>query len=322
MRILLAVPEGLSTVPMSAFSRDCLRQLGHQVKVISCRSNHLQKALSGLHLIPDIDTRAQKIIKQERWDLFLTLYGFELSAQTLGLLKNRGITSACWWLNDPTQIERSCEKAGLYDRYFTNAAGSVASYAQRGVVAYHLPTACAPELHRPVGAQRRYACDICFAGDWSPVRERLVESLVGRFNIRVFGPWGKKLAPHSPIRKVLTDGFFSPQQMVAMFSSSKIVLNLHSWYGCYSYGTNPRLFEAAACGAFQLSDWKEEIDQYFEEGKSIVTYRQIEDVPELVEEYLKKDELRQQIASRARTIAIEKHTYKHRMQTLLGYIHG
>lgn len=112
--------------------------------------------------------------------------------------------------------------------------------------------ACAPEVHRRTAPRPEYRCEICFAGDWSPLREAWCEKLAEHFDLRIFGPWKKKLPAGSSLHACLTDGFFTPEQMADMFASAAVVFNLHSWYGKWDHGTNPRLFEAAGCGACQV----------------------------------------------------------------------
>jgi spore maturation protein CgeB len=171
-----------------------------------------------------------------------------------------------------------------------------------------------------VPSQERYRCDVCFAGDWSEPRERALAPLASRFNVRIFGPWSRKLAPRSELRASLTDGFFSPAQMAAMFSSASIVLNIHRWFGEFDNGLNPRLFEAAGCGAYQLVDAKREIPGLFEVPREMVCYSSIDDIPALVEAALADRAARGAVAEAAHSRAHREHTYRARMQSLLDIV--
>ena len=92
-------------------------------------------------------------------------------------------------------------------------------------------------------------CDISFAGDWSAMREQIVAALIGQgVDVRIFGPWRRKLGADSPLRPRLEHGFFTPQRMAEIFAACKATLNIHTWRGKFDYGLNPRVFEAAACG--------------------------------------------------------------------------
>jgi len=212
-------------------------------------------------------------------------------------------------------------KAPFYDFVFSNSSVCPRQYVAAGARhAHFLPTACAPSVHRSRPPEERYRCDVCFAGDWSALRERMMEALVDRFRVRIFGPWSKKLARGSPLRPVLVDGFFSPDEMAAMFSSAAVVLNLHTWFGEHDHGLNPRLFEAAGCGAYQLVDWKREIPQLFEVTQEVACYRALDEIPAHVERALADPARARAIAEGAQRRAYRDHTYRVRMETLLGIV--
>jgi spore maturation protein CgeB len=142
-------------------------------------------------------------------------------------------------------------------------------------------------------------------------------SLATDFRVSIWGPWEKKLDKNSILRKcIVKDGFFTPEEMVVMFNSSKIVLNLHSWFGNWNYGVNPRLFEANGCGAFQLSDYKEEIPELFEPGKEIALYNDFDELKQRAAFYLSADKERQDIAEKGLARTQKQHTYRHRMEEM------
>lgn len=326
MRILLAVPGNLKTVPMGRFAFDSLRELGHEVALFDYSLRPLDKlaarlaTLTGLRgeQAPLVNRRLRALRDAFRPELFLTIYGFNVSEETLRGLRALGVPTACWWINDPFQFERSLQKAALYDWVFSNSATCAERYRDHGVArSGFLPTACAPAVHRPLPARAEFACDVCFAGDWSPLREKVVSDLARRFDIRVFGPWGRKLAPDSPLRRVLRDGFFSPDEMAEMFSSARIVLNLHTWHGRFDHGVNPRLFEAPACGAFQLVDAKREIPSLFVPGREVTIFDTLEELPETVEAALRSPQSMEAQRKAGMARALSEHTYTHRMRALL-----
>ena len=144
--------------------------------------------------------------------------------------------------------------------------------------------------------------------------------LVGRFDLKIFGPWERKLAVDSPLRSVLRDGFFSPEEMSAMFSSAAITLNIHTWHEAADHGVNPRLFEAAACGVAQLVDWKQEISDLFNTHEDLLVYKTIEEVPSRIAEALANRATLAEMGASARRRALAEHTYEHRMQRMLALL--
>lgn len=325
MKVLLAIPGHLKTVPMGRFSADALRELGHEVAVFDYHTRPLDKVRDLVWKSPEhkasVNRRLRRSAERLRPDVFLTVYGADVSAESLAHLRRDGVPTVCWWINDPFQFERSAKKAAQYDFVFSNSAVCAAEYRKLGVAhAAFLPTACVPAIHRPVEPQERYRCDVCFAGDWSPLREQLMERLAGDFDLRIFGPWGSKLKRGSPLRSRLTDGFFSPDEMAAMFSSTRVVLNIHTWFGRFDHGLNPRLFEAAGCAAYQVVDWKQEIASLFECPREIACYHTLEEIPALIRAALADPGAVRQSATAAQRRAYREHTYRNRMASLLEQV--
>lgn len=329
MKILFALPGHLRTVPMGQFCLDALNELGHEVRAFDYRdlpseklADRLGKLFSGHNEEkPAMNRRLRRVIDAFQPDIFVTLFGFDVSRETLAYLRHRRVPSACWWINDPFQFARSAKKAANYDFLFSNSAGSIDDYHAMGIHnAYFLPTACDPRMHRHVPPLADYITDVCFAGDWSPLRQQLMETIAACFDVKIFGPWKKKLPTNSPLHRHLRDGFFTPAEMACMFSSAKVVLNLHTWYGRFDHGVNPRLFEAAGCGTYQLVDWKREIPELFDCGTEVRTYRTFDDIPDLITEALHNELARQSVASAAQHRAYSQHTYRHRMDALLEIV--
>jgi spore maturation protein CgeB len=331
MKILLAVPGHLRTVPMGGFVATALCRLGHEVTVFDCAPRWRDKFRGALPggggSAPAMNASLCRRASAERPDLFLTVFGFDIEEDSLRAIRRGGTPTACWWLNDPFQLPRSLRQAGWYDFYFTNARGCIDAYRAAGVrEAHFLPVAADPGVHRPQAfagaAAARYDSDVCFAGDWRPLREELIRTLLPRCSVRVWGPWGAKLASDSPIRDVLTDGFFSPTEMVRAFAGAKIVLNLHSWFGQWPYGVNPRLFEAAGAGACQLVDAKTEIPDLYDVPREVVCFTSFEECGRLVGHYLASADERRAIGKRAAERTLREHTYDHRMRTLIEIAGG
>ena len=317
MRVLVAVPGNLRTVPMSRFVPDALAALGHAVRTVDYSRSLLEKLKSRDAPAEAVEKRMLRAIEDAAPELFLTLYGANISGRVLARLRGRGITTANWWLNDPFQFERAVRILPAYDFAFSNARGSLEAYAARGLRNVHfLPTACEPSVHRPLAAQAP-VCDVSFAGDWSAMREQLVGWLVGKgVDLRIFGPWRRKLPRSSPLRERLEHGFFTPQRMAEIFAACKATLNIHTWRGRFDHGLNPRVFEAAACGVPQLVDWKRDLDELFDEKEraAMLVYRSDEELLEKARHV--KGELREKAVAASFSIR-ERHSYLARMRELL-----
>ncbi len=80
---------------------------------------------------------------------------------------------------------------------------------------------------------------------------------------------------------------------------------------------NQRIFDVPACNAFVLTDWREQMDALFEPQKEIISYKELEEIPDLVRYYLAHPEERKRITQAARQRVLAEHTWEHRLQDLL-----
>lgn len=326
MRILLAIPEHLRTVPMGMYIYETLIRLGWEVEKVDLggreKTDMLLYPFSGGYKSL-VNRRIIKLARNRKPDIFFAVYGFDIFPETYEYLRQMGLLRICWWLNDPFQFEQSAKIAPFYDYFFTNAKGSVEKYKAMGIKKiYFLPTACYPPVHRrlnlTIDELKRYQSDICFAGDWNSAREDFLLEVIKKFNLSLWGPWAKKLGPSSPLRKFIKGKYFTPEEMVKIYNGAKIVLNIHSWYGKFNYGLNPRIFEAPACNAFTITDFKEEMTSLFD--SRYVTFGNKEEMMELLAYYLDNKEEREDISQRLNTEVYSKHTYEMRIKELFSII--
>ena len=328
MRILLAHPGKLRTVPMGRFALAALRALGHEVTDFDLSSQWADKlrdrfGRSSAEPQRSLNQRLRATVDQSRPELLFAIFGFDLSEVSLDYLKRRGVISACWWLNDPFQFSRALQKAPRYDLLFSNSLGSVSDYRAAGIQHAHwLPAACDPSVHRRAEPAPEYRCEVCFAGDWSALREQWCVELARHFELRIFGPWKRKLRRDSPLWGRVHDGFFSPESMARMFASASVVFNLHTWYGQWEHGTNPRLFEAAGCGACQVVDWKRDLAELFDCDSEIIAYTSLADLVPRMRDLLADSGSRLRLGENAQRRAYAQHTYRDRMQRLVQLVQG
>ena len=107
-----------------------------------------------------------------------------------------------------------------------------------------------------------------------------------------------------------------PEEVNTVYNSTKICLNIHHRQS--KEGVNPRTFEILGAGAFQLIDYKKELEDMFDIGREIVCYKNEADLLDKIEYYLENEDERNKIARRGHEIVKKKHTYKHRAETILS----
>ena len=108
------------------------------------------------------------------------------------------------------------------------------------------------------------------------------------------------------------------ERMTRILSGSKIQINPHGNF--MRYGGNMRIFEAAACGVFQLVDDLPGIPTWFNVGEQMVTYADLDDLRRKTRYFLVHETERLQIAQAAQAHAYAQHTYDQRMAKLVTLV--
>lgn len=83
---------------------------------------------------------------------------------------------------------------------------------------------------------------------------------------------------------------------------------------------NMRCFEATATGSFLLTEWVPHLDELFEDGKHLVTYKTIDEAVEKAKYYLEHEEEREKIAKAGMEHTLKNHTYELRAKKVLSTI--
>ena len=102
------------------------------------------------------------------------------------------------------------------------------------------------------------------------------------------------------------------QAYIDLYQRSKIGFNLHN-RGKYTVGSY-RLFELPANGVMQVSDGGEYLDAFFETGREIVGYHDIDDMIDKIRYYLDHDGEREEIARNAYRRVMREHRIGDRLR--------
>ncbi len=342
MRILVPTPLYGGSLPTAFHCADAFRALGHQVELLDLspyyplfkhaetvtadvRHRHMLQGLLTTHLAETIVARAL----DWRADLVWAVAQTPLLPPALEELRHAGIHSALWFVEDFRVFSYWRELARHFDAVFTIQRGVFHDeLRQAGArhVAY-LPCAANPEVHKPlnltVAERARFGSAVSFVGAGYHNRQTLFAGL-GLEDFKIWGcDWPAKCAVSSRVqengRRVTTE------ETVAIYNATPVNLNLHSspnHEGVNPAGdfVNPRTFEVAACGAFQLVDERSELAELFATGTELAVFRRPEELPEMIEYYLSHEAERKAMAARARERVLREHTYEHRMRSALDFL--
>jgi spore maturation protein CgeB len=168
-----------------------------------------------------------------------------------------------------------------------------------------------PDVHRPVPADPRLACDLSYLGTYAADRQAALDRLF------------LQAARQRPARRFTLAGSMYPGDFAwapNIFYLSHLPPGDHPSFYCSSgwtlnvtrgpmaamgYCPSGRLFEAAACGAAILSDWWEGLDAFFAPGEEILIAH---DTADAVAALDMTDAGRQAMARRARERTLDCHT--------------
>ena len=188
----------------------------------------------------------------------------------------------------------------------------------------HLPVAGDPETFYPIkGTKKEY--DIVYLGSLPPasgdgyLRAQIIASIPGKYRIAAFGngaDYWKKYFP--TLKDRFKAGTSLPaQKLNEIYNKSEMVFNIHSTSNASSLSA--RTYELALSGAFQLVDWREDLDAQFPKG-TFATFRYAKEINDLIGEWLGKPAERMEMAERARKHVLEHHTWRHRAEEMLRHL--
>ncbi|WP_338552276.1 glycosyltransferase [Paenibacillus sp. KS-LC4] len=256
--------------------------------------------------------------------------------QQISAVREQGIRTAVWFVDDPYMTEETAIAASHYDVVLTHELGTLELYRSVGCAHVHyLPLAVHTGLYRPQRTESVYASDVCFIGQgfWNRIEllNAISEGLLakGRKIFLSGGLW-ERLSAYRRMQSFINTDWLSAEQTVPYYNSAKIVINMHrttemgsdNFNAFQSLGRsiNPRTYEIAACGAFQLTDIREDLPRYYTPGLEIETYQDAGELAAKIDFYLENEEARSRIAVNGLRRTLKDHTFRSRVVQLLQLI--
>lgn len=289
----------------SAFSRSiwdgycrAFRQLGHDVMVL--------------------DENLPQLRETGVLDLLFVIHGAQVNRSTVKLYKSYGVTTAVYLVDEPYEVDRTQGWSCHYDWVFSCDRSTVPMHGDRCVF---LPLAYDDGLFCPDGP--KIESEILLLGLGIDARKVVLRPLLEEWGSRItwVGPqwrWAKPYGTH-------IEGLFPPETVARYYRGAKVVLNIHrdsfwSHFGEHNKKKipathlNPRTWEAAASGAFQICSPRDDLKVY---APSMPVFRSSKELGKLLDFYLTHDRVREERAQLARQ-QILPHTYAQRARQILG----
>lgn len=243
--------------------------------------------------------------------------------------KDNNIPTVFWCKEDPYDFNKFIEAAKLFDYVFTTDANCVPKYkkilSHNNI--YVLPFAAQPKIHNPIINDGENLGKVAFAGGWYAQNHgkrtenmSIVLKPAFKYDLDIYDRFyhrkGKYFRfPHefNPyIKKPL-----SYNQIIDVYKKYDIFLNVNS---VEDSPTNfaRRVFELLACGTPVISSYSLGIKKYF--GGIVKLCKSLGDTEKYLKILLEGKQLRDKISLLGLRKVLEKHTYKHRLETILDNI--
>ncbi|WP_243367961.1 CgeB family protein [Fundidesulfovibrio soli] len=341
LRVLVVLPMYGGSLPIGRYCARALAGLGHCVEVFEAPEFHgAFSALKGLRVTSErlehlehafLQVVAQAILAKAdtfRPDLVLALAQAPLSRQALKRLRQMGIPSVMWFVEDFRLFTYWESYAAHYDAFAVIQKEPLLNKLEAAGQpnALYLPLAADPVFHAPLELssveKRIYGSEVSFLGAGYPNRRVAFKELVS-YGLKI---WGSDWEGEDVLQAYVQRGGerVSPEDAVKIFNATAVNLNLHSSVSARDLVSggdfvNPRTFELAMCGAFQLVDERSLMGELFAPGE-LATFGSMQELHESLRHFLAHPEERAAYAERARKRALAEHTYQARMRTLLEFL--
>ena len=341
LRILVVLPLYGGSLPIGRYCAAALAQMGHSVRVFDAPLLYpgyegLKKLDISPAAIATLGNSFLRLVSQAIWaqaeeqqpQLVLALAQAPLDRPILRRMRQAGMRTIMWFVEDFRLFTYWRTFAPLYDAFAVIQKQpfleELAAIGQKH--SFYLPLAALPDFHRPLeltAAQKReYGSRISFLGAGYPNR-RLAFRPLADLDFKI---WGSDWEDEPLLaRNIQRNGArITEDESVLIYNAADINLNLHSSAQCEKLVSdgdfvNPRTFELAAMGAFQLVDRRRLLPELFGEGE-LATFGDIEEFYAKIKYFSEHPEERRKYAQKARERVLLEHTYEKRMQRLLAYM--
>ena len=234
-----------------------------------------------------------ELFGKEKPDLvFFLAAGEEIYKSTIMKMTNTSSITLGWFFDDTKDFDTYSKWwTDVLSYYVTHDRKSYIKCKNRKINAILIPIFTNPRYYRPHPCSKKY--DVSFVGaGYYPSRKIFFQSLA-KIGIKV-SKYGRGWENES----------LSVEDVVKMYNETKINISLS---GAYVPDFIPgakkdikqlkgKLVEIAMCGGFILTDYTPYLEDYFNIGKEVICFSDVENAKRKIEYYLSHNQEREQIA--------------------------
>lgn len=275
-----------------------------------------------------------KILEHAPFDFVLLTTGLLHHPRVFELIRKMNIPTVLLFTESPYNDRAVSHIAPLADVVFTNDLNSLERFEIMNPNSFYMPHSYNPENHKPSKwlANEEYTHDIFFMGSLYEERKDLFNEVLrldagnAQFDIYVTKmlPTGEFFYYPLVHPDEMQEGGMVNSETVKHYQGSKIVLTPNRTTADYhaktqienpAWSLGPRIYEVAACGAFQLTDnSRPELLEVF--GDVVPTYRDAEGLAAMIRYFLTHEDEREELAEKAKE-KVKPYTFENRAQKIL-----
>jgi spore maturation protein CgeB len=268
---------------------------------------------------------------------FSYFYDACVEAEALDRIRSLGITTANWYCNASYQLSLVSDISPHYNFCLVPEKFRLTDYEALGATPVYCQEAANPAVYRPHQVPQEF--DVTFVGGCYGDRPALVKWLREEgVDVRVWGPrWEYHVQPRSrnPLRRWMeprtglpreaVGGVLSDSALTEMYSRSKINLGFSTCGDTHGHAERIvqirlRDFEVPMSGGFYLVEHIEELEEFYEIGLEIETYRSRDELVDKIRFYLANDAARDRIRHAGLARCLRDHTWQRRFETVFQEI--
>lgn len=270
------------------------------------------------------NARLQDRARDQEPDLLFLIGARMVMPETVRTLQDLSGKVAVFFPDDPTPgaseaRPEQLEVAREADRAFVWSRRLAEKLEEQGAgPSEYLPFAWDPVVFPHVSDPEALDCDVVFVGGWDRYRERWLEPVARRFDLRIWGPayWGERTRRGSRVREAWQGGALRGQEAARVIAAAPITLNVFREQNLPD-GTNMRTFEVPGAGGFLLSHRSEGATAIYPEGRAGAYFDSRGELGDQLARYLSAPDERDEISARAHRVTRHAHQYTDRARRIL-----
>jgi len=234
-------------------------------------------------------------------------------------LERRGIATVLWFPDAISNLGALWMFRAPYSAMFFKEPALVRTLrATYGYNAHYLPECCDPEIHKPQLGERLNS--IAVVGNMYATRVRLLDQLHSDgIPLALYGTSSPLIAGTS-LQSMHVGKYLRGIEKAKVFHNSIAVLN--NMHPAEIEGVNARLFEATACGAITVSEFKSELPKMFDLDREVLAFRTYDELLSTLRGLVAGELGGREIGDAASRRCHSDHTYGQRLETLIEVVLG